>query len=46
MSEQVAYCRLSYHKEIVDLKHRETCLICQQAFTAMSMVIDLSMEEK
>lgn len=36
---------LIYHTEIVNFSHRKDCLECQQAFTTMSMIIDLSGEK-
>ena len=46
MSEQEEFCRLEYHNAIVNLQHRENCNVCKSAFIAMSMIIDLSTEEK
>ena len=46
MSQLENTCRLEYHKEIVELEHRQKCTQCYLAFTAMSIIVDLSMEEK
>lgn len=37
--------KLVYHDDIIHISHRVICVTCQQAFIAMSMIVDLSMED-